>query len=88
MNDDPVLARRARLGRLATFGQRLGYLCYGVAIVVFVAGLAGTFSAAVATTLVALLVVGSVVLAPSIVLHHAVEAADDEDAGRRNRHAR
>ena len=38
----------------------------------------------VATSLVALLVGGSVVLAPSIILHHAVRAADAEDrqAGR------
>ena len=50
----------------------------------FGVGLATTFTEGVATSLVALLVGGSVVLAPSIILHHAVRAADAEDrqAGR------
>jgi len=40
----------------------------------------------VATSLVVLLVAGSVVLAPAIVLHYAVRAADDEDRGTDRRH--
>ena len=35
---------------------------------------------------VVLLLAGSIVLAPAIVLHYAVQAADDEDAGRPSRH--
>ena len=81
---DPVIARRALAGRLASLGQRVGYLAFLVALVVFGVGLATTFTEGVATSLVALLVGGSVVLAPSIILHHAVRAADAEDrqAGR------
>ena len=84
--DDPVLVRRARLGRLAATGKRLGYLAFLAAIVLFIVGLAGTFSDAIATTLIVLLVAGSIVLAPAIVLHYAVQAASDEDAGRPSRH--
>ena len=74
-----MLARRASLRRLAHLGQRLGYLAFVVSIVVFAIGLSTGFSAGVATSLVVLLVAGSFVLAPAIVLPHAVQAADDED---------
>ncbi|MAG04736.1 MAG: hypothetical protein CL406_09075 [Acidimicrobiaceae bacterium] len=76
---DAVLDRRERAARIASTGQRLGYLAFLTAIVVFAVGLTTTFTDGVATALVVLLVVGSVVLAPSIVLHHAVKAAEDED---------
>ena len=74
-----MLARRASLRRLAHLGQRLGYLAFVVSIVVFAIGISTGFSDGVATSLVVLLVAGSFVLAPAIVLHHAVRAADDED---------
>ena len=80
-HEDPVLKRRARLARLARLGQRLGYLAFVVSIVVFAVGMSTGFTDDVATSLVALLVAGSFVLAPSIVLHHAVRAADHEDRG-------
>tara|TARA_B110000014_G_scaffold171866_1_gene122301 strand:+ start:161 stop:427 length:267 start_codon:yes stop_codon:yes gene_type:complete len=77
--NDPILVRRARLARFARLGQRLGYLAYGVAILVFAMGMATGFNDVVANTLVVLLVVGSFVLAPAIVLHYAVRAAIDEE---------
>ena len=79
--NDPILVRRARLAQFARLGQRLGYLAYGVAILVFAMGMATGFSGVVANTLVVLLVVGSFVLAPAIVLHYAVRAAVDEERG-------
>jgi|TARA_B100001079_G_scaffold211080_1_gene185221 hypothetical protein len=79
--NDPILVRRARLAQFAHLGQRLGYLAYGVAILVFAAGMATGFNDVVANTLVVLLVVGSFVLAPAIVLHYAVRAAVDEERG-------
>ena len=85
-HEDPVLARRASLRRLAHLGQRLGYLAFVVSIVVFAIGLSTGFSDGVATSLVVLLVAGSFVLAPAIVLHHAVRAADDEDRGTAGGH--
>ena len=81
-----MLARRASLRRLAHLGQRLGYLAFVISIVVFAIGLSTGFSDGVATSLVALLGAGSFVLAPAIVLHHAVRAADDEDRGTTGGH--
>ena len=83
---DPVLVRRDSLRRLARLGQRLGYLTFAASLVVFAAGLASGFSGRIATSLVALLVAGSVVLAPAIILHYAVRAADDEERGADRRH--
>ena len=83
---DPMLVRRDSLRRLARLGQRLGYLAFAASLVIFAAGLASGFSGSVAACLVVLLVAGSVVLAPAIVLHYAVRAADDEDRGTDRRH--
>jgi sugar phosphate permease len=77
--DDPVLAKRRQVAKLAQLGNRVGYACFGLAIVVFVVGFVTTFSSAIATTTIALLIVGSIVLAPSIVAGYAVKAADRED---------
>jgi len=74
-----VLARRAQLAQLARLGQRLGYLAFLTSLVVFAIGLATRLTDTVVTSLVALMIVGSVLLAPAIVLHYAVRAAADED---------
>ncbi|MEC8947381.1 MAG: hypothetical protein VYA26_03650 [Actinomycetota bacterium] len=86
--NDPILVRRARLAHFARLGQRLGYLAYGVAILVFAMGMATGFNGVVANTLVVLLVVGSFVLAPAIVLHYAVRAAIDEERGEEQNETR
>ena len=77
--NDPILVQRARLASLAHFGQRLGYLTYLVAIAVFALGLTTGFTDAIATTLVVLLIAGSFILAPAIVLHYAVRATNAEE---------
>ena len=84
MNTDPVRARRQQLARLADVGQRVGYGLFGVAVVAFVVGLVAGLSSAYVTVCVAALVLGSVVLAPAIVLGFAAKAAEREDreAGR------
>lgn len=81
---DPVLARRARIARAVSLGQRVGYGLFGLAIAVFFAGLVVGWSGALTALIVATLVVGSAVLAPSIVFGYAVRAAEREDreAGR------
>ena len=88
--DDPVRERRARVGRLTMLGQRVGYALFAVAVVAFVVGVVSGFSAGVVTVVTAALVVGSVVLAPSIVFGFGVRAAEREErrggpegAGRR-----
>jgi len=79
--DDPVLARRARLARLAETGQRVGYGCFGIAMVVFVVGAIRGFNSLTVTVVVVALAVGSVTLAPAIVLGYAAKAADREERG-------
>ncbi len=76
---DPVLVRRARIARWVALGQRAGWLAFGGATVVFLVGLALGFPAWAAVTVIAALVVGSVVLAPAIVFGYAVKAAERED---------
>ena len=43
VNDDPVLARRARIARIAALGKRIGYPALAVAIVGFFVGVATDF---------------------------------------------
>lgn len=79
---DPVRARRARIARLAAAGKRVGYLLFLGATVVLVVGLATTFTEALARVVVACLVVGSLVLAPAIVLAYAARSAERQDRER------
>lgn len=79
---DPVREQRARLARLASRGKRIGYLLFLIAAVAFAAGLAAEFTAGVAATATACLIVGSIVLAPSIILAYAARAAERQDRER------
>ena len=76
---DPVRARRAHMGRLAQAGKRVGYGLFLVAIAAFVAAVATGFPGALVTMVVGSLAVGSVVLAPSIVIAYGVLKAERED---------
>lgn len=82
--DDPVLVQRARVNRIARAGRRVGGLLYLVAVVAFVAGYVAGFTPAWVNAVVIPLVVGSVVLGPSIIVGYMVKAADrdDREAGR------
>ena len=79
--DDLVMARRARLARLAQTGQRLGYGLVGVSVVVFAIGLVMGFTAVVATIVTAALVGTTVTLLPAIILGYSVKAAEREERG-------
>jgi hypothetical protein len=76
---DPVLARRARIARLTDLGQRIGYSLFGLAIVLFIVGFVGGYSDLLVVLIVGSLGVGSAVLAPAIVFGYAVKAAERED---------
>ena len=78
-DDDPVLARRARVATFARAGQRGGYILYGAALVVFFYGLIAGFSGRVSAVVVTALVAGSVLLAPAIIAGYAVRAAERAD---------
>ena len=79
---DPVRERRRRVARWTQLANRLGYLCFGVAIVTFVVGFIVSFNATVSAIVVTSMIVGSVLLAPAIVLGYAVKAAEREDRER------
>ncbi|HEY2811994.1 MAG TPA: hypothetical protein VGJ03_00880 [Acidimicrobiales bacterium] len=79
MNDDPVRAKRARIARLTELGQRVGYSLFGIAIVFFVIGFVIGYTPPFVTIIVASMLIGSAVLAPSIVFSYAVRAAERED---------
>jgi hypothetical protein len=79
VNEDPVRVRRARIARLTELGQRVGYGLFGIAIVFFVIGFVVGYSGTLVTIIVASMLVGSAVLAPSIVFSYAVRAAERED---------
>jgi hypothetical protein len=82
--DDPVLARRERIARLARIGKRIGYTALVIAIVAFFVGVAAGFPSWTVTLSVAGLVVACVVLPVPIVLGYGVRAAarDDRDRNR------
>ncbi len=76
---DPVLVRRARLDRIAKTAKRLGYSLYALAVAVFVLAFATTITAVTATVVIVALVVGSLLLAPAIVIGYGVRAAVREE---------
>lgn len=79
---DPVRARRSTIARAVAAGKRVGYGLFLVAVVAFFVGMVVDFSGGLVTLIVACLLVGSVVLAPSIVFDYAVKAADRDDQSR------
>jgi hypothetical protein len=79
---DPVRARRAQIAKWTLLANRIGYLFFAVAIAVFVIAFAVGFSATMSTIVIASLVIGSILLAPAIVLGYAVKAAEREDRER------
>jgi len=76
---DPILVKRAKAARLASLGQRIGYLGFVVAVTVFVIGAVTEFNGTIVAIVTGSIIVGSIFLAPSIVLGYAVKAAEKED---------
>jgi len=80
---DPVLARRERIRRWTELGKRIGYVCFGAAVVLFVVAFVAQFPQWLVTAILACLLVGSLVLPPAIVLGYGAKAADAEDRGEK-----
>lgn len=79
---DPVRARRQKIAKYTLLANRVGYLFYALAIATFVIGFAISFNAAVSAIVIGSLIIGSILLAPAIVLGYAVKAAEREDRER------
>ena len=80
-DDDPVLARRARIATLVKLGKRIGYSALLVAIVAFAIGLAAGFPAWTVDLAVVGLIVSIVVLPAPIVFGYGIKAAEREERG-------
>lgn len=76
---DPVLQKRARIARLVSIGQRVGYSLFGIAVLAFAVGFAAGFTSTVVLIIEICLLIGSLLLAPAIVFGYAVKAADRDD---------
>jgi hypothetical protein len=76
---DPVAVRRARIGRLAAVGRKAGFALFGIALLVVVVGLFTSLTDTVTAVATACLVVGSLLLAPGIVVGYGVRAAERDD---------
>ena len=76
---DPVRRRRQLIAKWNTVATRLGYLLYLIAIVMFFVALTTTFSDGKVTVITVTMIVGSLLLAPAIVLGYAVKAAERDD---------
>ena len=79
VSGDPVRVRRAVIDRWTKLAKRVGYLSFGVSTVAVFTGLATSFTPLVGELAAGGLVVGSILLAPSIVLGYAIKAAEKED---------
>ncbi|MBA4813770.1 MAG: hypothetical protein H2035_09585 [Acidimicrobiales bacterium] len=79
--EDPILRSRERARSLANLGKRCGYGCFGAAVIVFLFHYYIEGSSVLTSITVALLIIGSLALAPAIILGYAANAADREDQG-------
>ena len=78
-DSEPLAMRREQASLIANTGRRIGYSIFFLSLIIFVIGFTVEFNNLVAKTLTVLLIVGSVVLAPSILLHYAVRGAEREE---------
>lgn len=78
--NDPIVAKRERIDRLNKIGSRTGYALYAISTVTFFVGLRADYASVMHLVSGVSLVVGSVILAPSIVITYGIRAARREDA--------
>jgi hypothetical protein len=79
---DPVRARRAQVAKWSLLANRVGYLFIAVAVAVFIIGFAFKLNGTIVAIVVTCMIIGSILLAPSIVLGYAVKAAERDDRAR------
>lgn len=81
---DPIAAQRARYDQLARQARRAGYGLFGLSAAILIAGLLTGLNDLVTVLVVGCLVVGSLLLAPAIVVGYGIKAAErqDRESGR------
>ncbi|MEX0767879.1 MAG: hypothetical protein WD029_05355 [Microthrixaceae bacterium] len=80
---DLVLAKRNRIRKACEMGSKVGYSCFGAAIVMFVIAFIADFPTWMVTLIIVAMIIGSVTLLPAIVFGYGVKAADAEDRGEK-----
>jgi heme/copper-type cytochrome/quinol oxidase subunit 3 len=79
---DPVRVRRAQVAKWTLLANRVGYLFVALSIALFVIAFAIGFGPTMATLVTVSLVIGCILLAPSIIVGYAVKAAERDDRER------
>jgi len=78
-DSNSLAMRRKQASLIANTGRKIGYSIFFLSLIIFAIGFTVEFNNLVAKTLTVLLIVGSIVLAPSILLHYAVRGAEREE---------
>jgi energy-converting hydrogenase Eha subunit G len=78
--NDLVVIRRDRIDRINKLASRIGYAMWVVSTITFFAGLWTNLTSVMHAISGVTLIVGSVILAPSIVITYGIRAARREDA--------
>lgn len=76
---DPILEKRARISRLTSISLRVGAGLYLLATILFVIALLTDFTELLAAAMTVALLLGSAILAPAMVTHYAIKAANRAD---------
>ena len=82
--DDRVLGQRKIIAKYTLLANRIGYLLWAVSVSTFVMAFVMGFSGPIVSVITVTLVIGGVLLAPSIILGYAIKAAirEDKEMGR------
>ncbi len=83
-NNDPVRAQREKVRTWVSYGIRSGTALFGIATTLLIMGLLVGLNGVITGLVLACIILGSIALAPAMVFHYGVKAADREDraAGR------
>jgi hypothetical protein len=79
---DPVRIRRAKIALWTKRANRTGYLLFAAAIALFIVAFTVDFNDTMVTLITICMVLGSILLAPAIVLGYAVKAAEKDDVAQ------
>ena len=78
--NDPVILRRNRIDHYNKIASRSGYGMWVISMVTFFVGLGSFFTESMHFVSGVTLIIGSIILAPSIVVKYGIRAARREDA--------
>jgi membrane-bound ClpP family serine protease len=78
-SNDPVRSRRQKISRINNAASRLGYSLWAIAMACFVTAFVVGFEGILVNMVIACIIAGSILLAPSIIIGYAVKAAERDD---------